>query len=138
MIAIAGTYWNRKEDDFTAVLIKDNKLQVDLGVNDCMNSSPSRPLTSTSSAFPGATTSTSTSSPPMLANPASLEQTYKDGNPTSTNPSLPSIPLPPSSPKYQGAYTSEEIDPTYRITLADGKLQPCPPQTQNPSLSTPP
>ena len=122
MIAIAGTYWNRKEDDFTAVLIKDNKLQVDLGVNDLHELKPFAPSHFHVLGVPWSDDVDFHFIAADASKPRSLEQTYKDGKPDLYESVAAFDPTPTQLAEYQGAYTSEEIDPTYRITLADGKL----------------
>ncbi len=54
MAAIAGLYWNREDDDFEKVQVKDGKLQIELGATRFAVSSSQEKRISTWLTFPGA------------------------------------------------------------------------------------
>ncbi len=122
MAAIAGTYWDRKDDDFNIIVIKDNKLQMDTGDNDFHELKPIAP---SHFHLAGVHWSDDVDFHFIAADagkPRSLEQTYKDGKPDLYESVATFDPTPTQLADYAGAYTSEEIDPIYRLTMTGDKL----------------
>jgi len=123
MAAIAGLYWNRENDGFEKILVKDGKLLIEFGSDEV------HPLKVAGESrfhigdvpwgdqldihFVAATTE----------KPRHIEQSFGIGG----KPDLFEIATPHEASaaelaEYAGAYVSEEIDPVYRIVLQDGKL----------------
>ena len=122
MTAFAGTYWNREQDDFEKIMVKDGKFAIDFGNDDI------HPLKSFGNAhFHVADTpwgddfdlhlvaSTSTAARHM-------EQGFGERKPDAyepvSEPDFRGVVLD----DYAGAYASDEIDPIFRIAAEDGKL----------------
>src|SRR5208282_4696641 len=122
MAAIAGTYWNRENDDFEKVLVKDGRLEINLGGDEL------HPLKLAGEAhfhvadvpwgddvdihFVAATAD----------KPKRLEQSFGGGKPDILESAAAYAPTAAELAEYTGAYVSEEIDPVYRMVLQDGNL----------------
>jgi CubicO group peptidase (beta-lactamase class C family) len=122
MAAMAGTYWSRKEDDFATVQVKDGKLHLDIGVNDLHELKVFAPAH-----FHVADVSWGNDVDfhfiaAEAGKPRSLEQTFGTGKPEVFEPVTAFAPTAALMTEFVGDYVSDEIDPVYRITLADGKL----------------
>jgi hypothetical protein len=122
MAALAGIYWNRGNDSFERVLVKDGKLQIELG------SLEVHPLKSAGDGlFHVADVAWGDLVdlrflPSSSDKPRRLEQTFGGGKPDTLDATDPYTPTAAELPEYVGAYVSEEIDPIYRIVLQDGNL----------------
>ena len=123
MVAIAGLYWNRENDGFEKILVKDGKLLIEFGSDEV------HPLKVAGESrfhigdvpwgdqldihFVAATTE----------KPRHIEQSFGiGGKPDVFEIATPHDPSAAELAEYAGAYVSEEIDPVYRIVLQDGKL----------------
>jgi CubicO group peptidase (beta-lactamase class C family) len=123
MAAIAGLYWNRENDGFEKILVKDGKLLIEFGSDEV------HPLKVAGESrfhigdvpwgdqldihFVAATTE----------KPRHIEQSFGiGGKPDVFEIATPHDPSAAELAEYTGAYVSEEIDPVYRIVLQDGKL----------------
>jgi CubicO group peptidase (beta-lactamase class C family) len=121
MAAIAGLYWNREEDDFEKVQVKDGKLQIQLG-GEFRGLKPAGEAHFHVADVPwgddvdihylGATTE----------KPKRLEQSFGGGKPNIFEAATAYTPNTAELAEYTGAYVSEEIDPVYRMVLQDGNL----------------
>jgi CubicO group peptidase (beta-lactamase class C family) len=122
MASIAGLYWNRENDGFEKIAVKDGKLQIEFGGDEV------HPLKLAAEShfhvadvpwgdqldihFLAATTE----------RPRHLEQAFGSAKPDIFEIATPHEPTGAELAEYAGAYVSEEIDPVYRIVLEDGKL----------------
>ncbi len=122
MAAIAGMYWNRKNDGFESISVKDGKLQIEFGSDEV------HPLKLFGEShfhvadvpwgdqldihFVAATSE----------KPRHIEQSFGGAKPDIFEISTAHEPSAAELAEYAGAYVSEEIDPVYRVVLADGKL----------------
>ena len=121
MAALAGLYWSREEDRFETILVKDGKLQIDLGdeVHPLKRAGESNfhigevPWGDEVDIRFAAATSEKT---------RGFEQSFGGGKPRAYEAVTAFSPSGKEMGEYVGAYVSEEIDPVYRIVLQDGKL----------------
>ena len=119
--AIAGTYWNRENDAFEKVTVKDDKLQIGLG-------GEVRPLKPAGEAHfhvadvPWGDLVDIYFLPATAEKPRRFEQTFGEGKPDTFESATPYSPTSAELGEYAGAYVSEEIDPVYRIVLQEGNL----------------
>ncbi|HEX4322091.1 MAG TPA: serine hydrolase domain-containing protein [Acidobacteriaceae bacterium] len=121
MAAMAGTYWSRPEDDFNFFQVKDGKLQIDTGMNDFHELKAFAP-----GHFHAADVSWGNDVDfhfiaAEAGKPRSLEQTFGAGKPEAFESVTAFAPTAAQMAEFSGDYVSEEIDPVYRITFADGK-----------------
>jgi CubicO group peptidase (beta-lactamase class C family) len=122
MTAIAGMYWNQKEDDFSNVQVKDGKLQMDVGRDDFHELKQFAPAQFHIADVPWGNNVDIHFVPADAGRPQRLEQTF-DGEKTELYELVPAFdPNAAQLAEYPGAYVSQEIDPIYRISLQDGKL----------------
>jgi CubicO group peptidase (beta-lactamase class C family) len=122
MAAIAGIYWNRENDDFEKVTVKDGKLHINLGGDEVHPLKPAGEAHFHVADVPwgddvdihyvGAT-----SEKPRL-----LEQSFGGAKPNIFESATAYTPTATELAEYAGSYVSEEIDPIYRIVLRDGNL----------------
>jgi len=122
LTAIAGLYWNREDDDFTHVTVKDGKLLVDLGGNDLHELQQFAPSRFHIAGVPWSDSVELHFVPAQGVKPSAFEQIAEGGKPDVSE----SVPLfDPTAAQladYPGAFVSDEIDPIYRISIQDGKL----------------
>ncbi len=122
MAAIAGTYWNRDDDAFEKVLVKDGKLLINLGGDEL------HPLKSAGEAHfhiadvPWGDDVDLHFLAPTAEKPRLLEQSFGGGKPDILESATAYTPAAAELAEYAGAYVSEEIDPVYRIVLQEGNL----------------
>jgi CubicO group peptidase (beta-lactamase class C family) len=122
MAAIAGTYWNRKNDEFATVQIKDSKLQMDVGVNDLHPLKQFAPAHFHVADVPWGNDIDLHFIAADAGKPRGLEQSFGGDKPEFYESVAAYDPTAAELAGYAGAYMSEEIDPTYRIDLRNGKL----------------
>jgi CubicO group peptidase (beta-lactamase class C family) len=122
MAAMAGTYWNKEEDDFEKLLVKDGKLEIGLG-------DELHPL---KQGEEGHFHVADTPWGDMLdihfvaaaaEKPQRIEQSFNSEKADIYELSKPFEPTGAELGEYAGAYVSEEIDPVYSLAVQDGKLQ---------------
>ena len=122
MAAMAGMYWSRPEDDFNIFLVKDGKLQIDTGVNDFHELKAFAPGHFHAVGVPWGNDVDFHFIAAEAGKPRSLEQSFGSGKPEVFEPVTAFAPTAAQMAEFVGDYVSEEIDPVYRIALADGKL----------------
>lgn len=122
MAAIAGTYWRREEDDFATVLIKDGKLQMDLGVNDLHELKQFSQDHFHLAEVPWGNNVDFHFIAAAAGKPRRMERTFSGGKPELFEAVPGFNPAAAQLVEYQGAYVSEELDPIYRLAVQDGKL----------------
>jgi hypothetical protein len=122
MAAIAGTYWKQDDDDFQKILVKDGKLQIDLGGDDFHALTPFEAGHFHIADVPWGNDIDLHFVAAETGKPHRLEQIFSGGKPDVYEAVTPFDPTPAELTGYAGAYVSEEIDPVYRIAFNDGKL----------------
>jgi CubicO group peptidase (beta-lactamase class C family) len=122
MTAMAGTYWDREEDDFSVFQVKDGKLQIDTGTNEFHELKPFAPGHFHVIGVPWGEDIDFHFVGAENGKPKSLEQSFGGGKPQTLEPVAAFEPNAVQLAEFAGAYVSEEIDPIYRVTLQDGKL----------------
>ena len=122
LVAIPGIYWNRENDYFTHITVKDNKLLADFGGNDLHELQQFAPSRFHLAGVPWTDSVEFHFDPAQDGKPAYMEQTPEGGKPRISE-SVPAFdPTAAQLTEYPGAFVSEEIDPVYRISIQDGKL----------------
>jgi CubicO group peptidase (beta-lactamase class C family) len=122
MAAFTGLYWNREDDAFVRVLVKEDKLKVDMGGDD--EPLALKPLGESRFHIADKPWGDEVEIHFVAASgdkPRRMEQSFGGDKPNvfeATEPISPEAGLA----EYVGAYTSEEIDPMYRIVLSGEKL----------------
>ena len=122
MAAIAGTYWEREDDDFTKLQVKDGKLQIDLSRDDFHELKPFAEGHFHIAGVPWGNEVDIHFVAAGAGKPRHLEQSFGEGTPDLYEAVTAFDPTAAQLAEYPGAFVSEEIDPIYRITLLDGKL----------------
>jgi hypothetical protein len=115
MAAIAGTYWNRVNDNFAKILVSDSKLQLELGGGKVHVLKPSGEARFNIADVPWGNDVDIHFMAATAVKSRLLEVSFGGGKPdtfeavTAFNPTVPEL------AEFAGAYLSEEIDPVYRI-----------------------
>ncbi len=120
MAAIAGLYWNKEEDDFEKVQVKDGKLQVQLG-SEFRTLKPAGEAHFHVADVPWGD-DVDIHFVSAAEKPKRLEQSFGGGKPNTFDSVTAYTPNATELAEYAGAYVSEEIDPIYRVVLQDGNL----------------
>jgi CubicO group peptidase (beta-lactamase class C family) len=118
----AGLYWDREDDNFVKTYMKEDKLHIAFGVNTDFVLKPA-----SDSLFHLADVSFGdqvnlTFEPAAQDKPRRLLNSFGDGKPIVYESVEAFAPSATALAEYAGEYTSEEIDPVYRIDVQDGKL----------------
>jgi CubicO group peptidase (beta-lactamase class C family) len=122
MATIAGTYWKRDDDDFQKILLKDGKLQIDLGGDDFHELKLFEEGHFHIADVPWGNDIDLHFVAADAGKPRRLEQTLAGGKSEVYEAVTPFNPTSSEMDGYAGAYVSEEIDPVYRIAVTEGKL----------------
>jgi hypothetical protein len=122
MATLPGTYWNRENDSFEKVIVKDGKLQIGLGGEEVHPLKPSGEAHFHVADVPWGDLVDIHFLPANAEQPRRFEQVFGEGKPDVFDAAPPYTPTAAELPEYVGAYVSEEIDPVYRIVLQDGNL----------------
>jgi CubicO group peptidase (beta-lactamase class C family) len=122
MAAIAGTYWNRENDDFEKVLVKDGKLQINLGGDEFHALKPAGEAHFHVADVPWGDDVDIHFLVAHAEKPQRLEQSFTGGKPNIFESATAYTPTAGELAEFAGAYVSEEIDPVYRMVLQDGNL----------------
>jgi CubicO group peptidase (beta-lactamase class C family) len=122
MAAIAGTYWNRENDDFEKVLVKDGKLQINLSGDELHALKPAGEAHFHVADVPWGDDVDIHFIVATAEKPQRLEQSFSAGKPNIFESAAAYTPTAAELAEYTGAYVSEEIDPVYRMVLQDGNL----------------
>jgi CubicO group peptidase (beta-lactamase class C family) len=122
MALIAGTYWNREDDDFERVQVKDGKLQINLGGDELHTLKPAGEAHFHVADVPWGDDVDIHFLAATAEKPQRLEQTFSAGKPNIFESAAAYTPTAAELAEYAGAYFSEEIDPVYRMVLEDGNL----------------
>jgi CubicO group peptidase (beta-lactamase class C family) len=119
---IAGLYWNREDDHFVKVYLKEGKLHVIFGGDADFTL---KPVSTTYFHLAEVSFGDQVNLRFELAGqgkPRRLLETFGDGKPTVYESVESFIPSTAGLSVYAGEYTSEEIDPVYRVILKDDGL----------------
>ncbi len=122
MIAIAGMYWKRENDDFANVQVKDGNLKVDVGQDDFKELKQFAPGHFHVADVPWGEHVDLHFVAAEADKPRRMEQTFDGGKPETFESVAVFNPTAAQLAEYPGAFVSAEIDPIYRISLQDGKL----------------
>ncbi len=122
MAAVAGLYWGKEEDDFTKVLVKDGKLQMEFGRDEFHELKPFAPDHFHVADVPWGNEVDLHFVAADAGKPRRLEQSFGGGKPDKYEAVTLFVPTAEELSDYAGAFVSEEIDPVYRIAVQDGKL----------------
>jgi CubicO group peptidase (beta-lactamase class C family) len=122
MAAIAGIYWNREDDGFEKIDVKDGKLQINLGGEEVHALKPAGETSFHVADVPWGDQVEIRFPPVSAGQPRRLEQSFGGEKPDVFESTTAFAPSGTELGEYVGAYVSEEIDPVYRIMLQDGNL----------------
>jgi CubicO group peptidase (beta-lactamase class C family) len=122
MAALTGIYWNREDDDFHKILVKDGKLQINLGGDEFHTLKPAGETSFHVAGVPWGDQVEIRFLPASSEKPRRLEQSFGGEKPNIFESATAFAPSGTELSEYVGAYVSEEIDPVYRIVLQDGNL----------------
>ncbi|HJX94090.1 MAG TPA: hypothetical protein VJ324_00635, partial [Candidatus Acidoferrum sp.] len=121
MAAIAGLYWNREDDDFERVQVKDGKLQIELG-GEFRGLKPAGEAHFHVADVPWGDDVDIHFLEATAEKPRRIEQSFGGGKPNIFDSATAYTPTSAELAEYVGPYVSEEIDPVYRMVLQDGNL----------------
>jgi CubicO group peptidase (beta-lactamase class C family) len=122
MTALAGLYWGKEEDNFTHVLVKDGKLQMEFDRDEFHELKPFAPDHFHVADVPWGNEVDMHFVPAEAGKPLRLEPSFGDGKPYVYEAVTAFTPTAAELPDFTGSYVSEEIDPVYRVVLKEGKL----------------
>jgi CubicO group peptidase (beta-lactamase class C family) len=122
MAALAGIYWNREDDDFHKILVKDGKLQINVGGDEFHTLKPAGETSFHVADVPWGDQVEIRFLPASSEKPRRLERSFGGEKPDIFESATAFTPSGTELSEYVGAYVSEEIDPVYRIVLQDGNL----------------
>lgn len=122
MAAFTGLYWNREDDAFVRIILKDGKLQGDVGGFDALVLKPFAESRFHIADKPWGDQVELHFVAPSGEKPRRMEQSFGGGKPTVFETVEASTPSSAQLTEYAGAYVSEEIDPVYRIAQDGDKL----------------
>jgi CubicO group peptidase (beta-lactamase class C family) len=122
MAAVAGLYWSKEEDDFTMVLVKDGKLQMEFGRDEFHELKPFAPDHFHVADVPWGNDIDLHFVASNAGKPRRLESSFGEDKPDVHEAVTPFVPTAAELPAYAGAFVSEEIDPIYRISVENGML----------------
>lgn len=122
MAGFTGLYWNREDDAFERVFVKDGKLQGDLGGEEALVLKPFAESRFHIADKPWGDQVEIHFVAPSGDKQRRMEQSFGGGKPTVFETAEAFSPSGAELSEYAGAYASEEIDPVYRIVLDGDKL----------------
>jgi CubicO group peptidase (beta-lactamase class C family) len=120
--ALAGIFWNREEDDFERIQVKDGKAQINLGGDEFHPLKPAGEGSFHIADVPWGDQVEIRLLPASSGKPRRLEQSFAGGKPDVFESTTAFMPSGTELGDYVGVYVSEEIDPVYRILLENGNL----------------
>lgn len=122
MAGFTGLYWDREDDAFERVFVKDGKLQGDLGGEEALVLKPFAESRFHIADKPWGDQVEIHFVAPSGDKQRRMEQSFGGGKPTVFETAETFSPSGAELSEYAGAYVSEEIDPVYRIVLDGDKL----------------
>lgn len=122
MERFTGLYWNRENDGFVRISVKDGKLIGDLGGDEPLVLKAFAESRVHIADKPWGDEVEIRFVAASAAKPRRMEQRFADGKPSVFEATEVVSPSSAQLAEYAGAYVSEEIDPVYRVTLEGEKL----------------
>ena len=122
MAGFTGLYWNREDDAFVKIFVKDGKLQGDAGGDEPLVLKPFAESRFHIADKPWGDQVEIHFVAPSGDKPRRMEQSFGGGKPSLFEAAEAFSPSGAELSEYAGAYVSEEIDPVYRIVLDGDKL----------------
>lgn len=122
MAGFTGLYWNREDDAFVKIFVKDGKLQGDTGGEEPLVLKAFAESRFHIADKPWGDQVEIHFVAPNGYEPRQMEQRFGGGKPSVFETAEAFSPTGAELPEYAGAYVSEEIDPVYRIVLEGDKL----------------
>lgn len=122
MAGFTGLYWNREDDAFVKIFVKNGKLQGDAGGEEPLVLKPFAESRFHIADKPWGDQVEIHFVMPSGDKPRRMEQSFGGGKPSVFEAAEASSPSGAELSEYAGAYVSEEIDPVYRIVLEGDKL----------------
>lgn len=123
MAVYTGMYWNREDDDFVKIVVKDGKLETENGSDDPLVLKPFAESRFHVADKPWGDMVEIHFVAAKGDKPKQMEQSFGDGKPAVFEAAEAATPSAAELSQYAGAYVSEEIDPVYRIVLEGDKLR---------------
>jgi len=122
MAAFIGTYWNRQDDAFVKISVKEGQLQGDTGGSEPLALKPFSESRFHIADKPWGDEVEIHFVAASGDKPKRMEQSFGGGKPSVFEAVEAASPGAAELGEYAGAYVSEEIDPVYRIVLEGDKL----------------
>jgi CubicO group peptidase (beta-lactamase class C family) len=122
MTALSGIYWKREDDAFERILVKDGRLQINLGDDEFHPLEPAGETSFHVADVPWGDQVEIRFLPESSDGPRRLEESFAGDEPDVFESAIAFAPSGAELGEYVGAYVSEEIDPVYRVVLGDGNL----------------
>lgn len=122
MAGFTGLYWNREDDAFVKIFVKDGKLKGDSGGEEPLVLKPFAESRFHIADKPWGDRVEIHFVTPSGDKPRRMEQSFGGGKPSVFEITEAFSPSGAELAEYTGAYVSEEIDPVYRIALDGEKL----------------
>ena len=122
MAGFTGLYWNREDDAFVKIFVKDGKLLGDAGDDEPLVLKPFSESQFHVADKPWGDQVELHFVAPSGDKPRRMEQSFGGGKPSVFEAAEAFSPSGAELSEYSGAYVNEEIDPVYRIALEGGKL----------------
>jgi CubicO group peptidase (beta-lactamase class C family) len=121
--AFSGIYWNREDDEFLRVLLRDGKLQINPSGEEVYALKPVGGMHFHIADVPWGDDVDINFLNATADKPRRLERGFGGQKPTPYELAAAFTPSGTQLADYVGVYVSEEIDPVYRIILQDGNLE---------------
>jgi CubicO group peptidase (beta-lactamase class C family) len=123
MAALTGMYWNREDDAFVKIVVRDGKLEGETGGDDPLVLKPFAESRFHIADKPWGDMVEIHFVAASGATPKRMEQSFGGGKPTVFESADAFTPTAAQLAEYAGAYVSEEIDPVYRIEMDGDHLR---------------
>jgi CubicO group peptidase (beta-lactamase class C family) len=118
-----GLYWNREDDAFVKIVIRDGKLSTEIGDDDPLVLKPFAEARFHIADKPWGDQVEIHFLAGDTQKPKRFEQSFGGGKPTAFEAAQAFAPTTADLAEYTGAFVSEEIDPVYRIVLDGNNLK---------------
>jgi CubicO group peptidase (beta-lactamase class C family) len=122
MLAFTGLYWNREDDEFDRIFVKEGQLKVDGGDDEPLVLKPFEESRFHIADKPWGDEVEIHFVAASRDKPRRIEETFGGGQPLVYEATEGASPSGAELADYAGAYVSAEIDPVYRIVLDGDKL----------------
>jgi CubicO group peptidase (beta-lactamase class C family) len=122
LAGLQALYWNRDDDQFVKIYLKDAKLRVSFDLEDDYALKPVSETLFHIADTPWGDQANFHFEPAAGDKPHRLMQGFGDAKPDVFEVVPPSTPTAGELADYAGNYVSQEIEPVYRMVIQDGKL----------------